>query len=390
MLSGCERGGPLRLHALTYQQIDVTALQAAIASEGHFDIVPGGGPADLSSLQALTEGYADLGIIDNSTPFQSGVRTVIPLYRSVLHLLVRDGVSLAQKRQTGEDISVYVVNDSHAGQTFLSLAAQRAGILANRLHRVNQLQSGVTDVIVYFGPINPQSTPWYQPGYSLVSLADAGEAAAEFLREGVSLLVPQLKSMEIPALTYNLPGNERPLQSLSVATLLVSAKAIDEERIYALTRLLVEQKPLFAALEPDIFSWVSERFDREKLNFPLHPGARRYFERDEPTPLERYADSINLLVYLAILLATGVVGLLRWRTQRKKDRVDTFYSRLLVIRERSPHEPAAELLEEVRQLELEAYRLLIHEKLSADESFRIFTDLLGSIRAELQAKAAAV
>ncbi|GAB3269946.1 TAXI family TRAP transporter solute-binding subunit [Parahaliea aestuarii] len=387
LLCACAREQePLRLHSMVYQQVDIGALQAAVADESDFDIVPDKSAPETPPLAALAAGDADLTIVDNSTPYQDGVRTVIPLYRSVLHLLLRDGVSLDQKRQSGDAVTVYVVNGSHAGKTFLQLAAQRAGILTDNLREVKQLQPGVTDAIVYFGPINPQSTLWYREGYSLVSLADAGEAESAFLREGVSLLVPQLSAMEIPALTYNLPGNEQALQSLSVATLLVTRKSIDETRIYALTRMLVEQKPLFAALEPDIFSWISEHFDREKLSFPLHPGARRYFERDAPTPLERYADSINLLIYLGILLVTGVAGLLRWRNQRKKNRVDTFYSRLLVIRERAPHEPRENLLGEVRELELEAYRLLIDEKLAADDSFRIFTDLLATVRAELQAQ----
>lgn len=383
-LTACsDARAPLRLHTLAYQQLDVAPLRTAIDSKD-FDISPVEIDPGMPPLQALTGNIADLTTVENSTPFEPGVRTVIPLYQSVLHLLVRDDISLEKLRDSGDEIDIHVVNDSHSGRTFIELVAARARVLAGKVHLVNRLVPGEPEAIVYFGPINPNSTPWYQPGYHLVSLADAGPTAAAFLREGVSLLVPQMQASTIPALTYGLPGNERSLQTLEVSTLLVARKQAPASQIYELTRTLVEQRARFAALEPDIFSWVSERFDRERLNFPLHEGARRYLERDKPGPLERYAETINLLVYLGILAVTSVAGFVRWRSQRKKDRMDTFYSALLTVRERAYHEPAEDLLEELRALELRAYRLLIEEKLAANESFRIFTGLLAEVRAELQ------
>ncbi|MBN7797414.1 TAXI family TRAP transporter solute-binding subunit [Parahaliea mediterranea] len=371
------------MHALAYQHLDVAQLRGAI-DNNDFDIIPVELAPGMPPLQLLTGDFADLTTVENSTPFERGVRTVIPLYQSVLHLLVRDDVSLEQLRNSGEEVGIYVVNDSHAGRTFVDLVAARTRILADNVRVLDTLVQGEPEAIVYFGPINPSTTPWYQPGYHLASLADAGPTAAEFLREGISLLVPQMQATTIPPLTYRLPGNERSLQSLQVSTLLVARKQASASQVYHLTRTLVEQKALFAALEPDIFSWVSEHFDREQLNFPLHEGARRYLERDEPGPLERYAETINLLVYLGILAATGVAGFVRWRSLRKKDRIDTFYSALLTVRERAYHEPAEDLLEELRALEVRAYGLLIEEKLAADESFRIFTELLATVRAELR------
>jgi hypothetical protein len=386
LLAACEgEPPPLRLQTLTYQQMDIAALRKAIAVEA-LDIAPSQAPPGMPVLEALGANLADLGIVENSTPFVSGVRAVIPLYRSVLHLLVRDDVDLDGKRSADTPLSFLVLNDSHAGNTFVGLVAQRAGMVVGRSPVAGTAEAGNTEVIVYFGPINPRSTDWYTPGYHLVSLDSIGTAAAEFLREGISLLVPQMQATRIPALTYTLPGNEQGLQTLSVDTLLVTRKDTSESQIYRLTRTLVEQKAQLASLEPDVFSWVSERFDPEKLNFPLHDGARRYFERDEPGLLQRYAETINLLVYLAILAVTGLLALLRWRRQRKKDRVDTFYTQLFSIRERAATEAPAGLLEETRALERRAYRLLIDEKLAADESFRIFTDLLENVRAELVAQ----
>ncbi len=384
VLASCARQeAPLRLHSLAYKQVNIEAMQQAFADESNLDIVPDAATEGMEPLDALLSDHADLTIIENSTPFHSGVRTVIPLLRSALHLLVREDLDLARKEAMGESVTVFVANNSHAGRTFVELAVARTGLLFDRVEMVDTLQPGETDALVYVGPINPNRTPWYLPGYRLASLAEADPATAEFLREGISLLVPQLQAMTIPARTYTLPGNERPLQSLAVETLLVARRDASEEQIYQLTRVLIEQKAHFAALEPDVFSWVTEHFDKEQLSFPLHAGARRYLERDEPSLLERYAESVNLLVYLFILLLTGVVAAMRWRAQRKKDRVDTFYARVLTLR-RQDNQPATDRLRTLDDLEEEAYRLLIAEKLAADESFRIFADLVKTTREELK------
>ena len=142
----------------------------------------------------------------------------------------------------------------------------------------------------------------------------------------------------------------------------------------------------FAAVAPEMFSGIGENFDRYSLSFPLHSGARRYLARDEPSTLERYAETINMLVYLFFVLLTGGFGLARLLSRRKKDRIDKFYSKVMAIRMRAMDEPHASLLFELQQLELEAFESLISEKLAADESFRIFVELLTRAIAELDAK----
>ena len=83
-----------------------------------------------------------------------------------------------------------------------------------------------------------------------------------------------------------------------------------------------------------------------------------------------------MLAYLLFALLTGVFGLARLHSHRKKDRIDEFYSKIMAIRMRAMNEPHEPLLLELHQLELEAFDSLISEKLAADESFRIFIELL--------------
>ena len=154
-----------------------------------------------------------------------------------------------------------------------------------------------------------------------------------------------------------------------------------------MVEVLLEQKPRFAAAEPQLFRWLREDFDQQNLNFPLHQGTRDYLARDEPGFLERYAETLNFIVYLVALTVTGIVALGRWRAKTRKNRIDTFYERLIALRRDVGVKDKAALLSEINVLEEEAFVLLVRERLAADDSFRIFMDLAANLRRELQVSA---
>ena len=91
-----------------------------------------------------------------------------------------------------------------------------------------------------------------------------------------------------------------------------------------------------------------------------------------------------MLAYVAVVLVSGFLGLARWRARRKKDRIDVFYLKVLDIRARAQAEDHHRLRQELLELEKEAFASLIAGKLAADESFRIFTDLLERVRLQLK------
>jgi hypothetical protein len=238
-------------------------------------------------------------------------------------------------------------------------------------------------LIIYLGPIDPGNPFWKESGYRLVDAAEDPEGDALLTRTGLSFLVPGMDLMEIPARTYPIAGNEKDVLTLSVDTLLVTRKDVSVELIYLLTKTLFEHKPRFMAIAPSLFSAVNTSFDHMDLNFPLHPGARRYLERNEPSFLERYAETINMLVYVVFLLITGFLTAARWNAHRKKDRIDSFYTRAFAIRKQAQSGNCRELKKQLFELEDEAFASLINEKLAANESFRIFTDLLARIHSEI-------
>ncbi len=383
-LVACD-GAPmqLRIYPPAYQQLDTEHMEAIFEKASGISLISMSPEPGLSGLDALVAQKTDLGLVENSASFVAGLRAVLPTYQSVLHLLIRDSFEPPDVNQPLRGAVIYIAGNSSAGRAFVEVVAARQGLGAGEYTISPALEPGKTDIVIYFGPIDANSSTWYHPGYELISLNNQQNPQRRLFQEGIGYMVPKMKPMVIPPFTYALPGNEKEIMTVGVDTLLVTRKAVPEAIIYKLTKALVEQKPRFMAISPHMFAGIKETFDPLDLNFPLHSGARRYLERDEPGMLERYAESINLLMYMGFLVLTGFVAFSRWRAHRKKDRIDRFYIRILAIRERASTEQHTVLLRELKALEGEAFTALVEEKLAADESFRIFTDLLARIRTEL-------
>ncbi|WP_165954188.1 TAXI family TRAP transporter solute-binding subunit [Seongchinamella unica] len=385
LLSACDPGGSaLRIMITDNRQIEPEILQGAIEERSSVRFELAEVPENMGPLQALTENRADLALVENNVPFRPGIRAVLPTFESVLHLAVRKTYFEDNPHRTLENANFYVANRSSAGQTFVELVMQRDGFEPGQYRVTPVFEENDTDFIIYFGPINPGNTAWLREGFAMVSLGASLNPRRKFYEEGIGYNAPGMRPKVIPALTYDLPGNEESLLSVAVDTLLVTRKQVPESTIYELTRTFLVQKPRLTSMAPHLFAGINESFDPLDLNFPLHRGARAYLERDDPGFIERYAETINMLVYVSFLLISAFLAFARWRDHRKKDRVDVFYRRVFEVRDGMGDASAGKKLEMLDDIEREAFESLIREKLSANESFRIFTDLLARTRQEIR------
>ena len=389
LAAGCDYTHPtLRMLLDDHRQFSSEAVQAIIEEQSRIRLDEAIVPLDVSPLEALSKDSADLALVENSSAFVSGIRAILPVYERVLHIALRDSYAPKDAQRPLLGANFYIANRSAAGAAFVDLVTRRQELTKEQYRTTPVFEEGVTDFIIYFGAVNPDSTEWMRSGYSLVSLDNDLNPQRKFYEESISYTAPNMKPKVIPALTYDLPGNKDALLTVAVDTLLVTRKDVPEAAIYELTRTFLEQKPRFTAIAPQLFSGINEGFDPLTLNFPLHPGARAYLERDDPGFFERYAETINLLVYVTFLFISAFLAFTRWRDHRKKDRIDVFYERVLAIRDAQTSRPAHQRLAELQALEREAFASLINEKLAANESFRIFTDLLESARSDIRAQAA--
>jgi hypothetical protein len=299
------------------------------------------------------------------------VRTVLPVYRGVLHVLYRKDLELGslQDALRGHK-SLFIAGDSAVAHDFIDFVARRFGLDPAAINRVQRFEPGVTDVVVAVSSIIPDALQKVVEGYRLLSFDTVERLGHGSRVEAIPYLFPQLRPFVIPAGTYPALGNEEPVVTVAVDMLLVCREALARDTVYELARGLMARRAEFSQQLPELFHTLTDRVDPLLLKFPLHAGAADFVNRNDPGFLERYADVIGLLTYLLVAVATGVIGLLKWNDRRRKDRIDRFYAELLAIRSAlrtDAPEDGPRLRERLDAMELEAWDLLIAEKLAADD-----------------------
>jgi len=177
---------------------------------------------------------------------------------------------------------------------------------------------------------------------------------------------------------------EKPVLTVSVYTSLLCSKELDDVFIQDITETIINNKSTLIKQNP-VINQVSEDNLNEILFYPLHLGVHLYQDRYQPSFLERYAEVLALLLSIALILSGVISSYRKWNLQRKKDRIDVYYEEVLGIDRSITNASDKELLEQkikmLYEIRERAFDNLIKEKLSADESFKIFTELIsGTIK----------
>ena len=169
--------------------------------------------------------------------------------------------------------------------------------------------------------------------------------------------------------------------------MLLARRDLDRSVVYDLINELVRLRPALAASQPSLFKELNGDFDASRSTFVLHPGALAYLQRDAPSVYERYSGIAEVVVTIIVALASAAFAGVRIFKMRRKNRIDTFYSEAIRLRnsvagDSDPTERQA-AVDKLRELQNEAFSLLVDEKLAADESFRIFITLSNDVIDEL-------
>jgi hypothetical protein len=396
VLGGCsDQGRNFRLLAPAQQFDHDVAMQLAAVFEENsrhrIEIVPL--PADLETpLDALEAGYAELALASNTQPYRKGITTVMPMYPTVLHILYR------KERSADSAIALLrgaTVNAGPTGSSSRRLLAEILEGLELREDDITFVEGGETlpDIHVLYLPISPEGVQdvliehGATDDYRFLSLGSPEDVGAGSLIDRAVLLNPRLSPFVIPVGTYGELPRE-PVLTVAVDKLLVSAPGLDAAVVYDLIGEIRRLQPALAATQPLLFQGLTREFDASGSTFVLHPGAQAFTQRDEPTFYERYSGVAEVLVTLVIGLISGGYAVIQIYNRRRKNRIDGFYRDVMAIRdsinERSSAAEKAVAVERVRDLQNEAFDMLMREKLAADESFRIFVTLSNDIVAQLE------
>ena len=209
--------------------------------------------------------------------------------------------------------------------------------------------------------------------------------------EGICLKNPYLSPFVIPNQLYN-ENNSTPVLTLSSMALLVGTERLPRDVVYDIIKTLRSSRLQLGREGTLAMMDFNDSYNLHRINFPLHPGAMDYLDRHQTSFLERYAEVISVLVSIIIALGSAIFTFNGWNKQRKKNRVDMFYAKILDIKTLSESTASVvdlmQLIGQIQDIQKEAFEMLMQEKLIADESFRIFVELSKDTLQYLESKLA--
>jgi TRAP transporter TAXI family solute receptor len=391
VVCGCTNNAPKRLRIAaggSYTPI-AQKLMHLWKSELNIDVEMIDSEGSIKNSNNLIAGKADIALAHNDLPLDQltstkGITTVIPLFHQIVFITYRRNIkaSSLQELVAGRKICIGTKGSAteHLAQQILNAFGA-----ANGSYSITYPASADANVISDSIDVSFNVTAFNSARITkmlatgkceLFSLDNAEAMNKGSAVDGFCMTYHHAKPYIIPRNTYgNFPT--KPCLTVSVYNLLLCRSDIDPELIYSMVKVMVERHHYLTTLDPAL-SVMSEKIESGILSFPLHEGTLNYLERDQPTFFERYAESIGVLFTLAAAVLGGFSGVLQWNKRRKKDRIDIYYAEVLAIRNTSYTTPEAcsDALVQLNALQNRAFEQLIAEKLTADESFRIFNDIL--------------
>jgi len=339
-----------------------------------------------AAVDLVAAGDADVALVTNSLPFRDDIETIMPLYPTVLHIAYRKDRDATSATTLLRGAKVYAGPTGSASRLVFERLVSRFGFDTSEYEYASELADDM-DIIVLFASISPDRLA-RRPDFRLFSLDSADAIGTGSLIDAGVLLNPHFQPFVIPAGTYgqSTPG---PVVTIAVDKLLVTRSDLDSSVVYDLINDILRLRPALAARRPGLFQVLTEDFDASRSRFILHAGTQDYLQRDTPTFMERYSGIAEVIATLLVGLVSLVFAAFRLLKMRRKNLIDTFYLRVHKLRRSITNLSSAEerqgAADQVRELQSEAFDLLIDEKLSADESFQIFITLSNDVLKELGA-----
>ncbi len=343
-------------------------------------------------IDALLDGSVDIAIVEQPAFPIPNLSVLTPLFPSVLHVLARaDGVDpngLALRDVVSG--KVYAGPAGSAGYRLVMSLAE-TNVIPD-LDAIELLESPLgdePDVYFIFGGLLGEDALSRLQGFRLVSLGNVSDLGRGAWVEGVAIRYLHLDPFILPRGLYP-QLSDAPILSLAVQSLLVTRSDLEADVAYDVTQLVKQHVAQIEAIYPLARKTIHQPIDDSKLNLPLHPGARRYLERDGPTFLERYAELLALLATLTIAATSAVIAVVRMRRHAKKDRIDLYFDRVLALRTslQIGDVSAERLYTDVSELQDVVTRLVVEERIAADTSFVGFLALSNQVLAEMQLRRA--
>ena len=271
-----------------------------------------------AALAALDDGTAELAIVENSSSYRHPmVRTVAPLYPSVLHIAVRPDRRGLSLREVFSGATVFAGTEQSAARRLLDRMASMYAWSGVEFSYVDALDSG-PDYVFVFAPISPSAAPVLD-GYELAQPRPRR-------RRGCGLRGRWPEPRGAVSSAVRDPGGDvwaarrRPRSRRSpsiccssrVPTYLASSSTMSCTRCRRWARCSSRNGPISQSTSSRASTFPTSRFR-------CIPGALAFRARNEPGFAERASGIFEVVVTVLAGLTAGRLGAACgiWRGRRK-------------------------------------------------------------------------
>jgi len=350
--------------------------------------------SEAMALDAVASGEADLALVSNDLPFRSDIATLMPLYPTVLHIGRREGASSLPGLEMLRGSTIFAGPEGSASRLVFERIAARMNLGSDEYRYVSGIDDA-PDIVIVYSPISPERITDIRelraqfPNFELSTMGAPQDIGMGNIIDAAVLMHPHFQPFVIPVGTYGELTKE-PIVTVAVDKILVARSDLDSAVVYDLINEILRLRPALAAKWPGLFQRLSDDFDTSRSTFIVHAGTQGFLQRSAPTIYERYSGIAEVAVTLIVALASAGFAMVRIFRMRRKNRIDSFYTRTIALRrsvnDSTGPEELQQIIEEVRGLQTTAFDLLVDEKLAADESFRIFITLSNDVLQQLGEK----
>ncbi len=362
-----ETGGTSEsLEMLKTGQVQMAAAQADVASE----------EMDVSTRKTKPS---------KSEGANAGLRTVAVLYQDLFQLVVRDpslnkftqlkGKTVALPAKGGQYKSFQKIA-KHYGLSDITITGNLKGQQDYDDTKAEEdFKSGRANALFRVRAVGNKGISTLVENHNgrLVTIPQA---------EAMKIKHPAFESTKIPQGAYK--GNpavpDEDLPTIAVSRLLVASDTVDKSVIREITRIILENPQAIADAvspeHPEVKPLIANLKDpRESASAglpPLHPGARAFYDRNQPSFVQENADYLALILTILLITFSWIRQIKVWMESSRKNEADEYIQSAINLMKASSGnlENHQKQLDEIFKKAADA---LIDERIS-QESFRTFNE----------------
>ncbi|MDD9908799.1 MAG: hypothetical protein OXR62_03820 [Ahrensia sp.] len=202
--------------------------------------------------------------------------------------------------------------------------------------------------------------------------------------DAMALKRPYLEPVTIVegAFDGSIPLPREDVATASLQRLLVAHGDTDQASVQELVETIFENR-LDLLIRMSLTSAIRDPRREGSATLPIHEGARRYYDRDQPSFLQENAEPLALILTVCAMMLSALLALRRNLASRAKNRGDDYNHQLLRIAKRARETDDMETLQTLKRELIDLLEIVVEaldkDRISED-AFQSFAFLWGSTK----------